>query len=88
MEHSPVMKSLMMVSWFVTAIVSINMLTGMYDYNLILYIGNMAPGLVIPLMWIIGLLGIFSLGVFIKMCAMGCPRCGSCPCKCETCNCK
>lgn len=82
MEHSPVMRCLMMVSWCITALVSINMLTGMYDYNFIIYIGNMMPGLIVPLMWIIGLSGVFSLVAFVKMVMMGCPGCGSCPCKC------
>ncbi len=88
MEHSPIMKWLMMGSWLLSSLVCINMLTGMYDYNAIIWLGNMMPGLIVPLMWIIGLSGMFSLAMFIKMVMMGCPRCGTCPCSCENCNCK
>ena len=56
MEHSPVMRYLMMVSWFVTALVSINMLTGMYDYNFIIYLGNMMPGIILLYIYYISIL--------------------------------
>lgn len=88
MEHSPIMRILMMGSWLLSALVCINMLTGMYDYNFIIYIGNMMPALIVPLMWIIGLSGVFSLVAFVKMVMMGCSGCGSCPCKCDNCKCE
>jgi hypothetical protein len=88
MHGSPIMRILMMVSWLITSLVSINMLTGMYDYNAIIYIGNMMPALIVPLMWIIGLAGIFSLVAFIRTVMMGCSGCDSCPCTCEECKCK
>lgn len=79
MEHSPIMRCLLMASWFITAIVSINMLAGLYDYNIIIWLGNMMPSLIIPLMWIIGLSGAWSLIMFVKTVMMGCDGCGSCP---------
>lgn len=79
MEHSPIMRCLLMVSWFITAIVSINMLAGLYDYNIIIWLGNMMPSLIIPLMWIIGLSGAWSLVMLVKTVMMGCDGCGSCP---------
>jgi len=79
MEHSPIMKYVGMVTWLITALVSINMLTGMYDYNAIIWLGNMSPSLIIPLCWIIGLSGLISLGMLVKavmMCSSGCLSCG------------
>ena len=90
MEHSPIMKWLGMATWLITALVSINMLTAMYEYNAIVWIGNSAPGLVIPLVWIIGLSGIISLAMLIKvimMCGSGC-MCKSCGCVGGVCTCK
>lgn len=88
MEHSPMMKYLGMVTWLVTALASINMLTGMYEYNALVWIGNMVPALVIPLCWIIGLSGIISFVMLVKaiiMCSTsGCDSCGcsgACSCK-------
>jgi hypothetical protein len=89
MHHSPIMKIIMMVSWLLTSLVSINMLTGMYDYNFIIWIGNRMPGLIIPLCWIIGLAGFFSLAMWVKavmMCSSGegCKPCGCVgPCNCR-----
>lgn len=70
MEHSPAMKWLGMATWLITALVSINMLTGMYDYNAIIWIGTRMPDLIVPLCWIIGLSGMISLAMLIKACSM------------------
>jgi len=96
MEHSPAMKYLGMATWFITAVAAINMLTGMYEYNLLLWIGNMMPGFVIPMCWIIGVSGIISLVMLIKavmMCASGAccsssSSYSSCGCPPGACNCR
>ncbi len=88
MEHSPAMKWLGLTTWLITALVSINMLTGMYDYNAIIWIGNRMPEMIIPLCWIIGLSGIISLAMLCKavmMCSSGCSPCG---CPIGSCHCK
>jgi len=87
MEHSPLMKYVGMATWMITALVSINMLTGMYDYNAIIYIGNMMPSLIVPLCWIIGLSGLISLGMLVKAIMMCGSGCGPCGCS-EGCNCQ
>ncbi len=83
MCHSPMMKIVGMVTWAITALVSINILTDYYDYDFIGYIFAMMPGLTIPFMWIIGISGMISLAMLIKACFMCCPGCGSCPCTCN-----
>jgi hypothetical protein len=87
MEHSPAIKCLGMVTWAITALVSINMLTGMYDYNAIIWIGNQMPSMIVPLCWIIGLSGFISLGMLIKAVSMCGSHCMSCGCS-GPCNCK
>jgi hypothetical protein len=87
MHHSPIMKCLGMATWLITALVSINMLTGMYDYNAIIWLGNRMPNLIIPLCWIIGLSGIISLVMYIKAIAYCGSSCGTCNCV-GACNCK
>jgi len=83
MMHSPIMKWVGCFSWLVTALASINMLTGMYDYNFILYIGGMMPALVMPIVWLIGICGFLSLAMWVKMTFMHCDY-GSCDaCKCN-----
>jgi len=83
MQHSPVMKILGMVTWAITAIVSINVLTSFYDYDLIGYILGMMPGMMVPMTWIIGVSGLISLAMLVKACFMCCPGCGACPCNCK-----
>ena len=87
MEHSPLMKWLGMATWLVTALVSVNMLTGMYDYNAMICIGNWMPSLIIPLCWVIGLSGLVSLAMFVKAVMFCGSDCKSCGCS-GACNCK
>lgn len=83
MQHSPAMKILGLVTWGITAVVSINMLTMMYGYDLLSCILNAAPTMEMPLVWIIGLSGIISLAMLIKATILCCPGCGACPCHCN-----
>lgn len=83
MMHSPVMKTLGMVTWVITALVSINMLTGSLGYDGMSWLVNMMPGMEKPLIWIIGLSGMISLAMFVKAVFMCCPGCGACPCNCN-----
>jgi len=83
MSHSPAMKMLGMATWVITALASINMLTGLYGYDFFAWMMNSMPGMVMPAVWIVGLSGLISLAMFIKMAFMGCPACGSCPCTCN-----
>ena len=82
-HHSLICKVICCITWLVTALASINMLTAMYDYNFILYIGSMMPGLVMPMVWLIGLSGLVSLVMWVKITFMCCEKCGSYPCKCN-----
>ena len=84
MMNHPVMKMVCMVTWPITALVSINVLTGAYGYDGLAWLVNMMPGMELPLIWIIGLSGIISLVSFIKAVVMCCPACGSCPCTCNS----
>ena len=88
MEHSPMMKWLGMATWLITALVSINMLTGMYDYNAIIWLGNSMPGMIVPLCWIIGISGIISLVMLVKACMMCGAGCMPCGCPVGQCHCK
>jgi|HubBroStandDraft_1064217.scaffolds.fasta_scaffold671770_2 uncharacterized membrane protein YuzA (DUF378 family) len=83
MSHSPAMKMVGMVTWVITALASINMLTGLYGYDFFAWMMNSMPGMVMPAVWIVGLSGLISLAMFIKFSMMGCPVCGSCPCSCN-----
>jgi len=83
MMHSPVLKTIGMVTWVITALVSINMLTGLYDYDFLSYIMEMMPGMTKPILWVIGISGFVSLAMLIKAVFMCCPGCGSCPCNCN-----
>ena len=82
MMHSPMMKMVGMATWAITALASINMLTGLYGYDFFAGMMDTAPGLVVPLVWIVGLSGIISLGMLVKA-SMCCPGCGMCPCNCN-----
>jgi hypothetical protein len=82
MQHSPMMKMLGMATWAVTAIVSINMLTAMYGYDLFSCCMDSMAGMLMPLMWFVGICGIISLAMLVKAC-MCCPGCGACPCNCN-----
>jgi|GEM_PF-1150145 len=82
MHHSPVMKMLGMATWVITALVSINMLTALYDYDFFSWVGETMPGLYIPMIWLVGLSGMISLAMLVKAC-MCCPGCGMCPCNCN-----
>ena len=82
MQHSPMMKILGMATWAITAVVSINMLTATYGYDLVSWIMDMAPGMSMPLIWIIGISGMISLAMLVKA-SMCCPGCGMCPCNCN-----
>jgi len=83
MHHSPLMKILGMITWAITAVVSINVLTGSYGYDLFDYLFGMMPGMAAPMTWIIGLSGLISLAMLIKASFMCCPGCGACPCVCN-----
>lgn len=82
MEQSPMMHMVKMISWVVTALASINMLTGLYGYDFFAWMMNSMPSLVMPAVWIVGISGMISFAMFIKgfMC---CPGCGMCPCSCN-----
>ena len=82
MQHSPMMKILGMTTWVITAFVSINMLTAMYNYDFFSWVSESMPNLYMPLMWIVGLSGMISLAMLVKAC-MSCPGCGMCPCNCN-----
>lgn len=84
MMHHPVMRTVCMITWPITALVSINVLTAMYEYDGLLWLVNMMPGMAMLLGWIIGLSGIISLVSFVKSVFMCCPGCGSCPCTCNS----
>lgn len=83
MQHSPMMKMLGMAAWVVTALASINILTSLYGYDFFAWMMNMMPGMVMPMVWIVGLLGMVSLAMFVKASIMCCPACNSCPCTCN-----
>lgn len=82
MMNHPLMKTICMVTWPITALVSINVLTAVYGCDGFDWITNMMPGMILPLVWIIGLSGIVSLISFVKAAFMCCPGCGACPCTC------
>ena len=84
MMNHPVMKTICMITWPITALVAINTLTAAYGYNGFEWLGNTMPGMGIALVWIIGISGIISLVSFIKSVVMCCPGCGSCPCTCNS----
>ena len=86
MTNHPVMKMICMVTWPITAIVSINMLTANYGYDIFGWLVRMMPGMGLALVWVIGLSGIISLVAFVKAVFMCCPGCGSCPCTCNSYN--
>ncbi len=86
MMNHPVMKMVCMITWPITAIFAINMLTANYGYDLFGWLVRMMPGMAMPLLWIIGLSGIISLVSFIKAMFFCCPGCGSCPCTCSSYN--
>jgi uncharacterized membrane protein YuzA (DUF378 family) len=83
MQHSPMMKMLGMITWAITALVSINVLTGQYGYDFINSMMGMMPGMMLPMIWIIGLSGLISLAMLVKATFMCCPGCGACPCSCN-----
>ena len=83
MQHSPVMKMLGMITWAITALVSINVLTMMYGCDFVGYMMGMMPSMEMPIMWIIGISGFISLGMLVKATFMCCPGCGACPCSCN-----
>ncbi|HSC24824.1 MAG TPA: hypothetical protein VLB80_01235 [Candidatus Babeliales bacterium] len=83
MQHSPMMKMLGMATWAITGLASINMLTGLYGYDVFDWLMITMPGAVVPLVWIVGLSGVISLAMLIKVSCMCCPGCGSCPCTCQ-----
>jgi hypothetical protein len=83
MMHHPVMKMICMITWPITALVSINVLTAMYNYDAFDWLVNMMPGAAMLLVWIVGLSGIVSMVAFVKAMFMCCPGCGSCPCTCN-----
>ena len=68
MEHSPMMKMLGMAAWAITALASINMLTGLYGYDFFAWMMNSMPAMVMPMVWIVGLAGMISFAMFIKGC--------------------
>ena len=83
MQHSQMMKMLGMVTWAITALVSINMLTSMYNYDFFSYVIGMMPGMMVPVVWIVGFSGFVSLAMLVKATFMCCPGCGACPCSCN-----
>lgn len=83
MQHSPMMKILGMVTWAITALVSINVLTAQYGYDFINSMMASMPGMMLPMVWIIGLSGLISLAMLVKATFMCCPGCGACPCSCN-----
>jgi len=83
MMHSPMLKMLGMVTWVITAVFSINVLTASYGYDMFAWLMGMMPGMGMLLIWIIGLAGMISLAMFVKAAFMCCPGCGSCPCTCN-----
>jgi len=86
MMHSPVIRTIAYITWVITAIVSINVLTASYEYDMFEWVFKMMPGAGDLIIWIIGLSGVISLALFIKMMFMACPVCGACPCICPTTN--
>jgi hypothetical protein len=83
MHHSPILRMLGMASWVITACASINILTSTYGYDFFAWLMNMMPGMIMPMMWIVGIAGILSLVMFVKASFMCCPGCGQCPCSCK-----
>ena len=82
MHKSPMIKMLGLVTWVITALASINILTANYGYDVAGWLMGMMPGMAMLLVWIIGLSGIISFAMFIKFAFMCCPGCGECPCTC------
>lgn len=83
MHKSPAVKMLALATWIVTALASINILTATYGYDGAGWIMEAMPGVAMLLVWIIGLSGIISLGMFVKCAFVCCPGCGSSPCSCS-----
>jgi len=82
MMHSPIMKIVCIVSWLITALVSLHVGLVAIGWNLLeqpFFAGNFGM-LVLPAMYIIGLAGAFSLFSLIMMLINGCKCCGSCSC--------
>lgn len=77
------MKTLCMITWIITALVSINVLTAYYDFDAIGMLMSMIPGAAVAMIWIIGLSGIISMVMLVKTVFMCCPGCGTCPCSCH-----
>jgi len=82
MQYSPMMKMLGMASWAITALASINMLTALYGYDAFTFLMGMMPGMIVPLVWIVGLSGMVSFAMLVKG-SMCCSACGECPCSCN-----
>lgn len=86
MMNHPAMKMVCMVTWPITALVSINVLTATYGYDGFTWLMSMMPGMGMALVWIIGISGILSLVSFVKKVFLCCPGCGACPCNCNSYN--
>ena len=86
MQHSPMLRILGMVTWAITALVSINVLTAQYDYDFIASMMGMMSGMMLPMIWLIGIAGLISLAMFIKVSFMSCCGCAVCPCSCNSCS--
>jgi uncharacterized membrane protein YuzA (DUF378 family) len=86
MHKSPMMKILGMVTWVITGLFSLNALTAMYGVDGVTWLMNMMPGASMLIIWIIGLSGLISLAMFVKVCFLCCPGCGECPCTCPSNN--
>ncbi|HEX4068955.1 MAG TPA: hypothetical protein VHX42_02555 [Candidatus Babeliales bacterium] len=67
-SHSPMMHMIKKISWVVTALASINMLTGLYGCDFFAWMMNSMPGMVVPMVWIVGICGMISLAMLIKVC--------------------
>ena len=83
MMHSGILKWLGMASWLITALASINVgLAGAFGWNL--FSQSWFPAaIVMPVHYIIGLSGVYSLVLLAMMFSCGCGKCGTKDCKCK-----
>jgi len=81
MHGSPILKGLSMAAWLITGLVSlhIGLATMGWDITTTSFVQNNLSSLMMPIRYIIGLAGLWSLIAFAMM-IMGMGCCGSCNC--------
>jgi len=78
MMNSPIMRFLGMASWLITALASLNIGTAVvfgFDFFRTDFMMMTMPSLMMPLYYLIGIAGLWSLIGFVKKSIYGCESC-------------